>query len=59
MFYKALEQGQSPSAALRMAQLSILSELRAGHIKAETLAGPQRLRPDPAYWANFSLSGEP
>jgi CHAT domain-containing protein len=58
-FYAALQQGKSPSEALRSAQLSMLADLRAGRITVETLAGPRKLPPSPAYWAAFSLAGEP
>lgn len=58
-FYHALQRGQSPSEALRTAQLAMLSDLRHGRIKIETLRGLAPLAPSPAYWAAFTLSGEP
>lgn len=58
-FYRALDAGDSPSEALRSAQLSMLGDLRAGRISVETLAGQRKLPPSPAFWAAFSLAGEP
>ncbi|HZL27252.1 MAG TPA: CHAT domain-containing tetratricopeptide repeat protein [Acidobacteriaceae bacterium] len=58
-FYRALDAGRSPSEALRSAQLSMLGDLRAGRISVETLAGQRKLPPSPAFWAAFSLAGEP
>jgi CHAT domain-containing protein len=58
-FYSALQRGQSPSEALRSAQLSMLNDLRRGRIRVETLRGSAPLAPSPAYWAAFTLSGEP
>lgn len=58
-FYAGIASGQPPSAALRAAQISMLHDLRLGKIKAATLSGIRVLPPDPAYWASFSLAGEP
>lgn len=58
-FYAALASGQPPSAAIRTAELSMLSDLRHRRIQTRTLAGPVAMPPDPAYWAAFSLTGEP
>lgn len=58
-FYRALQQGDSPSEALRTSQLSMLRDLRHHRIQVETLRGPVALPPLPIYWAAFSLSGEP
>ncbi|MES2392078.1 MAG: CHAT domain-containing tetratricopeptide repeat protein [Acidobacteriota bacterium] len=58
-FYAELQRGASPSDALRNAQLATLRDLRAGKIHAETVTGVHQLRPDPSFWAGFSLSGEP
>lgn len=57
--YEGLAAGQTTSAALRSAQLSMLRDLRRGKIRVATASGMVALRPDPAYWAAFSLAGEP
>jgi CHAT domain-containing protein/tetratricopeptide (TPR) repeat protein len=58
-FYTALRDGQSPSEALRSAQLQMISDLRAGRIQVPTLRGATALPPSPRYWAGFTLFGEP
>jgi len=57
--YAGLAAGQTSSAALRSEQLSMLRDLRRGKIKVATASGTVTLQPDPAYWAAFSLAGEP
>jgi CHAT domain-containing protein/tetratricopeptide (TPR) repeat protein len=58
-FYLALNEGQSRSAALRSAQLSLLHDLRHGKVQVDTFAGKATLPENPAFWAAFSLAGEP
>lgn len=58
-FYSALQHNQTPSEALRTAQLSMLNDLRRGRLHVETLRGTVALPPSPVYWAGFTLSGEP
>ncbi|HEY8054475.1 MAG TPA: CHAT domain-containing tetratricopeptide repeat protein [Terriglobales bacterium] len=58
-FYAALLAGQTPSQALRSAQLRMIADLRAGRIQVPTLRGPQVLPASPRYWAGFTLFGEP
>jgi CHAT domain-containing protein len=54
-FYRRLRTNGSKSAALRGAQLQLLSELRAGQVKVGSLTLPEH----PVFWANFVLQGEP
>jgi CHAT domain-containing protein len=58
-FYESLNGGQTPSAALRSAQLAMLDDLRKRRVRVATLSGNVALPPDPTYWAAFSLTGEP
>ncbi|HEX4156536.1 MAG TPA: CHAT domain-containing tetratricopeptide repeat protein [Acidobacteriaceae bacterium] len=58
-FYMALRHDETPSEALRTAQLAMLNDLRHGRLRIETLRGSVTLPPSPIYWAGFSLSGEP
>ncbi len=58
-FYAALLHDETPSEALRAAQLSMLSDLRHGRLHVETLRGSVPLPPSPVYWAGFVLTGEP
>jgi CHAT domain-containing protein/tetratricopeptide (TPR) repeat protein len=58
-FYIALQHDQTPSEALRTAQLAMLNDLRRGRLHIETLRGTVALPPSPVYWAAFTLSGEP
>ncbi|HEY4356833.1 MAG TPA: CHAT domain-containing protein [Acidobacteriaceae bacterium] len=59
-FYAALNRGASNSAALREAQLSLIHDLRTHRVRVPTLSGSTVSLPeDPAYWAAFSLSGQP
>jgi CHAT domain-containing protein/tetratricopeptide (TPR) repeat protein len=45
--------------ALRQAQLSLLSDLRAGRVTTQSPFGPVTLNDRPVFWANFVLIGEP
>jgi len=59
-FYAGLAKGETRSAALREAQLALIGDLRQHRVKVKTLAGTQTsLSERPAYWAAFSLSGQP
>jgi CHAT domain-containing protein/tetratricopeptide (TPR) repeat protein len=59
-FYKGLAKGESRSAALRDAQLGLIHDLRQHRVRVETLSGKSISLPEtPAYWAGFSLSGQP
>ncbi|MBI3694579.1 MAG: CHAT domain-containing protein [Acidobacteria bacterium] len=54
-FYRRFRESGNKSAALRAAQLQLLSELRAGKVKAGSIT----LSEHPVFWANFVLQGEP
>ncbi len=54
-FYRSFRQTGNKSAALRAAQLRLLSELRAGKVRVGSLTLPEH----PIFWANFALQGEP
>ena len=58
-FYRNLRSGESRSTALRNAQLTVISDLRHKRLSAQTLNGTAPLPESPAFWAAFSLSGEP
>ena len=59
-FYAGLGRGESRSAALREAQLGLIRDLRAHKVLVATLSGAKVSLPEsPAYWAAFSLSGQP
>ena len=59
LFYQGLNQGQSRAIALRNAQLALISDLRHHRVKV-SFAGTQTPLPEkPAFWAAFSLSGQP
>jgi CHAT domain-containing protein len=59
LFYQDLNQGQSRATALRNAQLALISDLRHHRVKV-SFAGTQTPLPEkPAFWAAFSLSGQP
>jgi Uncharacterized protein conserved in bacteria len=59
LFYKNLANGQSRARALRSAQLEIITRLRADRLRVPVGGSLQPLPERPAYWAAFSLSGEP
>ncbi|MBI3678786.1 MAG: CHAT domain-containing protein [Acidobacteria bacterium] len=54
-FYRRFRESGNKSAALRAAQLQLLSELRQGKVKAGSIT----LSEHPVFWANFVLQGEP
>src|SRR6185312_15011457 len=59
-FYAGLAKGESRSVALRNAQLALIASLRQHKVRVQTLAGTTVSLPEsPAYWAAFSLSGQP
>ncbi len=58
-FYQQMTSGKSRSAALRNAQLSLISDLRHGKVVVNTPQGKIKLPENPLFWAAFSLSGEP
>jgi CHAT domain-containing protein/tetratricopeptide (TPR) repeat protein len=59
LFYRNLNQGESRATALRNAQLALISDLRHHRLKV-SFAGTQTSLPEkPAFWAAFSLSGQP
>ena len=58
-FYRNLQSGESRSTALRNAQLTLISDLRHKRVSVHSLSGPVPLPENPAFWAAFSLSGEP
>jgi CHAT domain-containing protein len=59
-FYSGLVKGETRSTALREAQLGLIDDLRKHRVKVKTLAGTETSLPErPAYWAAFSLSGQP
>jgi CHAT domain-containing protein len=51
--------GQSRAQALRSAQLELIAQLRAGRLRVPVGANRQPIPERPAYWAAFSLSGQP
>ncbi len=57
-FYRSLSRTLDKSAALRTAQLRLLSALRRGQVKVPTAAGLVTLPEHPAIWASFVLMGE-
>lgn len=58
-FYKALLGHADKSEALRIAQLRLIQQLRAGRARVKTPLGPVTLPEDPVFWAGFVLQGEP
>ena len=58
-FYREWLRGAGKARALRAAQLELIRELRAGHVKVATPAGEIVVPEDPAFWAGFILLGEP
>ena len=58
-FYKSLNSGASRAEALRQAQLAMLANLRQGKVIVHTPQGNIKLPENPAFWAAFSLAGEP
>ena len=58
-FYREWLKGTDKAAALRAAQLQLLSDLRAGRVKITTPVGDVAVPEDPAFWAGFVLLGTP
>jgi CHAT domain-containing protein/tetratricopeptide (TPR) repeat protein len=58
-FYRNWLRGKDKALALRAAQLRLLRELRAGHVKIRTSSGDMILPEEPVFWASFILLGEP
>jgi len=52
-----IRSGVSPGSALRVAQMKLLPELRAGRVVVQTPAGAMTLPENPALWAGFILLG--
>jgi CHAT domain-containing protein/tetratricopeptide (TPR) repeat protein len=59
LFYGRLAKGESRAQALRLAQLDLIKQLRAGRVRVGVIGASRPLPERPAYWAAFSLSGEP
>jgi CHAT domain-containing protein/tetratricopeptide (TPR) repeat protein len=57
--YRRLVSGVQPGAALRLAQLELLENLRRGRMTVQTARGPRTLGEHPALWAGFVLVGQP
>jgi CHAT domain-containing protein len=58
-FYRAWLGGTTKAAALRRAQLRLLTELRGGRVRVATALGPVVVPEHPVFWAGFILYGEP
>jgi CHAT domain-containing protein/tetratricopeptide (TPR) repeat protein len=58
-FYRNWLRDKDKALALRAAQLHLMRELRAGHIKITTPSGDIVLPEAPVFWASFILLGEP
>jgi CHAT domain-containing protein/tetratricopeptide (TPR) repeat protein len=59
LFYSRLAKGESRAQALRLAQLDLIKQLRTGQVRVTIMGTSSSLPERPAYWAAFSLSGEP
>lgn len=59
LFYQGTERGETRAEALRDAQLALIHQLRAGHVKVSVAGREIALPESPVYWAAFSLSGQP
>lgn len=57
-FYRHWRKGMDKRAALRLAQLELLRDLRAGTVRVTTQLGAVPLREQPFYWAAYILVGE-
>jgi len=51
-------RGRAKDEALRLAELQLLRDLRAGRITIATPAGRARLPEHPFFWAGFVLLGD-
>jgi CHAT domain-containing protein/tetratricopeptide (TPR) repeat protein len=58
-FYRAWIGGATKAAALRRAQLQLLTDLRAGRVRVTTAIGPVPVPEHPVFWAGLVLFGEP
>jgi CHAT domain-containing protein/tetratricopeptide (TPR) repeat protein len=58
-FYRNWLRDKDKVLALQAAQLHLLRELRAGHVKIRTPSGDIVLPEAPVFWASFILLGEP
>ena len=58
-FYSYWLKGNDKATALRLSQLKLLHDLRAGEVKIEAKIGEVVLPEDPVFWASFVLQGEP
>ncbi len=58
-FYRAWLGGASKAASLRRAQLRLLADLRAGHVRVKVPIGEVQVPEHPVFWAGFMLFGEP
>jgi CHAT domain-containing protein len=58
-FYQAYAAGEPKDRALRQAQLHLLRELRAGHVKVDVNGTRAALPEHPMFWAGFVLQGKP
>ena len=58
-FYRAWLGGATKAAALRQAQLELLTDLRRGKVSVTTVIGPVPVPEHPVFWAGYSLFGEP
>jgi CHAT domain-containing protein len=56
-FYRQYGAGVAKSAALRMAQLKLIGDLRSGRVVVDTAIGPVALGEHPALWAGFVVQG--
>ncbi len=59
LFYQGIAQGEPRSIALRNAQLALLADLRHHRLKVRVAGHDTPLPEEPAFWAAFSLSGQP
>jgi CHAT domain-containing protein len=57
-FYRAWLGGADKASALRIAQLGLIRDLRAGRVSIATRLGDIVLPEDPAFWAGFVLIGD-
>jgi CHAT domain-containing protein len=56
-FYQAWKRSGDKAAALREAQLALLTRLKSGRFMVDTPAGPIAVPPHPAIWAGLVLIG--
>ncbi len=59
LFYQGIAHGEARSTALRNAQLALLSDLRHHRVTVRVAGHDIPLPEEPAFWAAFSLSGQP